>query len=100
MQLKFYARFGKKPGVGGGSSYDQWLAVAWAIKQAGGDDPTKMRAAMESTAGMGGIAFTSQQVKYSWSKTNHGGYPPGQVRLAKALLNPEWPGMFPVAPGA
>jgi branched-chain amino acid transport system substrate-binding protein len=100
MQLKFYSRFGKKPGVGGGSGYDQFLAIVWALKQAGGDDPTKMRAAMETTAGMGGIGFTSPQVKYSWSKTNHGGFPPGQVRLAKALLNADWPGLFPIAPGA
>src|ERR1700737_4765090 len=57
MQLKFYSRFGKKPGVGGGSGYDQFLAIVWAIKQAGGDDPTKMRAAMETTAGMGGIGL-------------------------------------------
>ena len=100
VQQKFYARFGKKPGVGGGTGYDQWLSIVWAVKQAGGDDPTKMRAAMESTAGMGGIGFTSPQVKYRWSKTDHGGFPPGQVRLAKALLNPDWPGLFPIAPGA
>jgi len=100
LQLKFYTRFGKKPGVGGGTAYDQWLSVIWAIKQAGGDDPTKMRAAMESSTGMGGIGFTSSQLKYAWSKTNHGGFPPGQVKLAKALLNSDWPGMFPIAPGA
>ncbi len=100
LQLKFYAKYGKKPGVGGGSGYDQWKVIEWAIKQAGGDDPTKMRAAMETTAGMGGIGFTSQQVKYSWSKTNHGGFPPGQVKLAKAMLNSDWPGFFPLAQGA
>jgi len=100
LQLKFYTRFGKKPGVGGGVGYDQWLSVVWAVRQAGGDDPTKMRAALETTAGLGGIGFTSPQVKYKWSKTDHGGFPPGQVRLAKALLNPDWPGMFPIAPGA
>jgi branched-chain amino acid transport system substrate-binding protein len=100
LQLKFYGKFGKKPGVGGGTGYDEWLSVVWAIKQAGGDDPTKMRAAMESTAGMGGVGFTSPKLKYSWSKINHGGFPPGEVRLAKAMLNPDWPGMFPIAPGA
>ena len=100
LQLKFYARFGKKPGVGGGTGYDQWLSIVYAIKQAGGDDPTKMRAAMEKTASQGGLALTSSQVKYSWSKDNHGGFPTGQVRLAKGLLNPDWPGMFPIAPGA
>lgn len=46
------------------------------------------------------VGFTSQKVKYSWSKTNHGGFPPDQVRLAKALLNSDWPGFFPIAPGA
>jgi len=100
LQQKFYARFGKKPGIGGGTGYDQWLAIQYAVKQAGGDDPAKMRAALEGTAAKGGIGLVSSQVKYSWSKTNHGGYPPGQVKLAKALLNPDWPGLFPIAPGA
>lgn len=99
-QQKFYAKYGKKPNVGGSVGWDQWQSMIWALKQAGGDDPTKMRAAMESTAAMGGIGFTSQKVKYSWSKTNHGGFPPDQVRLAKALLNSDWPGFFPIAPGA
>ena len=72
----------------------------YAIRQAGGDDPAKMRAALEKTASQGGVGFTSPQLKYSWSKTNHGGFPSGQVRLCKALLNPDWPGMFPIAPGA
>jgi hypothetical protein len=49
---------------------------------------------------MGGVGFTSPKLKYSWSKINHGGFPPGEVRLAKAMLNPDWPGMFPIAPGA
>src|SRR5258708_22103079 len=99
-QQKVLRKYGKKPGGGGGSGYDQWKGIEWAIKQAGGDDPTKMRAAMETTAGMGGIGFTSQQGEYSWSKTNHGGFPPGQGKLAQAMLKSDWPCFFPPPQGA
>jgi branched-chain amino acid transport system substrate-binding protein len=93
-----YAAYGKKANVGGGVTWDLFQAIVYAIQKAGGDDPAKMRQALEKTAALGGVGFTSPKVKFKFSPTNHGGFPAEQVRLAKTLTSTEWPGLYPAAP--
>ena len=95
---EFYAKYGKGPFAGGGVSLDMAKAAMWALQQTGGvPDPAKMKAALEKTAAMGGLALTSPLVKYKFSPTNHGGFPVNQVQLATVILNPTWPGFLPKA---
>lgn len=98
MAQLFWSKYGKKSNVGGGVTYDLFQAIVYAIGKAGGDDPKKMRAELEKTADSGGIALTAPSVKYKFSATDHGGFPADQVRLAKTVANPDWPGFFPAAP--
>jgi branched-chain amino acid transport system substrate-binding protein len=93
-----YAAYGKKANVGGGVTWDLFQAIVYAIQKSGGDDPAKMRQALEKTASMGGVGFTSPKVKFKFSSKDHGGFPADQVQLAKTVGSPDWPGMYPAAP--
>ena len=91
-----WAKYGKGPFSGGGVSVDQARACMWALQQTHGNpDPKLMRAALEKTAAMGGLALTTPAVKYKFSPTNHGGFPVSQVTLATVILNANWPGYLP-----
>ena len=72
-------------------------AFVWAVKTAGSDDPAKLKAAFESTSANGGQSFMDPSIKYSWSATNHEGYPSDQVVVIADVLNLTWPGFFPAA---
>lgn len=98
MTQLFWPKYTKKTNVGGGVTFDLFQAIAYAIDKAGGDDPKKMRAELEKTADAGGIPLVSASVKYKFSATSHGGFPADQVRLAKTVTNPDWPGFYPAAP--
>jgi branched-chain amino acid transport system substrate-binding protein len=90
-----YHRYGLKANIGGGVTWDLASAIVWALRKAGGDDPAKMRAALESTArASAGVAFTSKPVVYHFSSATHGGFPPSQVTVARAYGSPQWPGFY------
>jgi branched-chain amino acid transport system substrate-binding protein len=94
----FYHKYGLKPNIGGGLSWDYWNSLVWALHKAGSDDPTKLRQAYESTArASAGVAFTPGGVVYHFSNTQHGGYPPAQVAVAHLYGVPQWPGFYAAA---
>jgi branched-chain amino acid transport system substrate-binding protein len=91
---RFYEKFGKKPSVGGGVNWDEAMAMVWAIEKAGGDDPAKIKQALESTEASGGLKAISPDVAYKFSGTDHGGYPDDAVGLATLKSSKEWPGYY------
>ena len=95
MQQVFYHKYGLKTNIGGGIGWDNVAGIVWSLKKAGGPDPKKMIAAFESTAKAGaGVQFTPGGVTYHFSNTQHCGFPPSQIALARLYGNPRWPGFY------
>jgi len=79
----------------GPGQVDEGYAIAWAVKQAGGDDPAKLKAVFEGTGASGGVGFIAPNtIKYAWTATEHGGYPPADVTVVNFGFNATWPGFF------
>ena len=82
----------------GPGQVDEGYAIAWAVKQAGGDDPAKLKAAFESTGASGGIGFIApNDIKYAFTSTNHEGFPPDKVAVVVFGFSVTWPGFYPLA---
>jgi branched-chain amino acid transport system substrate-binding protein len=100
VQQQVWAQFGKSFTSGGTYDVDLADAIIYAVKTAGSDDPTKMRSALEAIGASGGIGFTSPAVKYSFSSTNHGGFPSAEVKLGILQPSAAWPGFYQAAPSS
>ena len=82
----------------GPGQVDEGYALAWMVKQAGGDDPAKIKAVLEATGASGGIGFIAPDtIKYAWTPTQHGGYPPDQVGVVNFGFSATWPGFWQLA---
>jgi len=85
-----------KAGLGAGLE-DIPYGIVWAVVQAGGDDPAKLKTAFEGTTASGGVSFLDPSIKYEWSSTDHGGYETPNVEAAVFGFNVKWPGFFAAA---
>jgi branched-chain amino acid transport system substrate-binding protein len=95
MKQIFYHKYGLKTNIGGGIGWDNVAGIVWSLKKAGGPDPKKMIAAFESTAkASAGVQFTPGGVTYHFSNTQHCGFPPSQIALARLYGAPQWPGFY------
>ncbi len=72
--------------------------IVWAVKTAGGDNPAKLKAVYEGTSASGGVSFISPDIKYSWTATDHDGYPPAAVVPVTFGFSVTWPGFFTQVP--
>jgi ABC-type branched-subunit amino acid transport system substrate-binding protein len=81
----------------GGGLEDVAYGIVWGVKTAGGDNPAKLKAVYEATGTKGAVGFVSPELKYSWTTTNHGGFPKDQVVAVGFGFSPTWPGYFPEA---
>lgn len=91
---RFWKLFGRKPLIAPGVGWDTANIIMWSIKKAGGDDPKKMRKALESTAKSGGLVVSDKSVKWSFSPQDHGGFPANGIHLANLVGDPNYPGYF------
>jgi hypothetical protein len=57
---------------------DDFQILKAAIEQTNTLDPDKIKTAIE---GFTNKSFTSPSITYSWSATNHGGWPVAQMRM-------------------
>jgi branched-chain amino acid transport system substrate-binding protein len=96
MQQIFYHHYGLKTNIGGGIGWDEVAAIVWALKKVNGvPDPKGMIAAFESTArASAGVSFTPGGIVYHFSNTQHCGFPPSQITLARLYGTPRWPGFY------
>ncbi len=78
----------------GGGLEDIAYGIVWGVVKAGGDNPAKLKAAYEGTRDSGGVGFVSSDIKYSWTKTDHGGFPADQVAVVSFGFSVTWPGFF------
>jgi ABC-type branched-subunit amino acid transport system substrate-binding protein len=81
----------------GGGLEDIAYGIVWGVVHAGGDDPAKLKATYEGTSASGGVGFVSPEIKYSWTATNHGGFPVSKVLPVVFGAVPAWPGWHPQA---
>ncbi len=100
VQQGLWQKYGHGFTAGVPTNVEVGYGIAWAIKQAGGDDPAKMKAALEGTKAAGGVSFIDPQIKYAWSPTYHQGYPEDQIKVALFGYNPTWPLWYSQAPSA
>jgi ABC-type branched-subunit amino acid transport system substrate-binding protein len=94
-----YAKYGKSSVKGSGMTvqFDTFEMIGYAIRQAGGDDPAKMRHVMEYQ--VRNKYFLSPQVRWTFTPTDHGGYPksPDDMVLVRPELSTVWPGYYSTA---
>ena len=100
VQQGLWQKYGKGFTAGVPTNVEVGYGIAWAVKQAGGADPAKMKAALEGTKAAGGVSFIDPQIKYAWSPTYHQGYPEDQIKVALFGYNPTWPLWYSQAPAA
>jgi branched-chain amino acid transport system substrate-binding protein len=75
------AKTGVNPSVGQlVLSNDDFAVLKAAIEQTKSLDPDKIAAAIE---GFTNRSFTTPSITYTWTKTNHGGWPVSQMRMCK-----------------
>jgi branched-chain amino acid transport system substrate-binding protein len=71
--------------------YDSVKAIEQAVKTAGSTEPAKVKAALEGLSNFPGVYAT-----YSWSATNHNGFPDEQMVMNRANTFKE--GSYEIAP--
>lgn len=94
-----WKKYGKSFTAGGGVAWDLTQDALWAMKQAKGDDPVKMRAALESAHGSHCLTFGDPKVPFCFSPTNHGGYPQSGIAMINLVSSPQYPAFFYAAKG-
>jgi branched-chain amino acid transport system substrate-binding protein len=89
--------YGKSAGGSAvGTEFDTYDLMGYAIAQAGGTDPTKVKQVMESISHK---SFLSNLVNYTFNSTDHGIYSGtgynGFVFVHPLPMSKTWPGFFP-----
>ncbi len=91
-----YQKYGKASVRSWGMTvdFDTFEMIKYAIQQAGGTNPGSMRQVMVSD--VQARSFLSPQVQWTFTSTDHGGYPnsPSDLDIVHPVMSGTWPGYY------
>ena len=96
MQQVFYHKYGLKTNIGGGIGWDNVAGDRVGAEEGRWARPEEddRRVRVDRTGIGAGVTFTPGGITYHFSNTQHYGFPPSQIALARLYGTPRWPGFY------